>query len=119
MYVKENLITKYSILNKLIINNWTNELIISKEYIIKRRIINMELNIQYRLNIITANDNNEINKEPAKILIDNRLDKVKDCKIIEKDSSINKIIKNSSILVKNKYNRYATRIKPKYPIDIK
>ena len=74
----------------------------------------MELNIQYRLNIITANDNNEINKEPAKILIDNRLDKVKDCKIIEKDSSINKIIKNSSILVKNKYNRYATRIKPKF-----
>ncbi len=37
---------KYSILNKLKINNWTSELIISKEYIIKRRIINMELIIK-------------------------------------------------------------------------
>ena len=38
--------------------------------------------------------------------------------IIEKDSSINEIIKNSSILVKNKYNRYEHRIKPKYPLYI-
>ena len=31
-------------------------------------------------------------------------------RIIKKDSSINEIIKNSSILVKNKYNRYEHRI---------
>ena len=70
----------------------------------------------FLLNIITAADNDEINKEPARILIDNRLDIVKDWDIIEKDSSINEIIKNSSILVKNKYNRYEHRIKPKYPL---
>ena len=32
----------------------------------------------FLLNIITAADNDEINKEPAGILIDKRLDKVKD-----------------------------------------
>ncbi len=68
------------------------------------------------MNIITANDNDEIDKEPARILIDKRLDKVKDLVIIEKASKINEIIKNSSILVKNKYNRYEHRIKPKYPL---
>ncbi len=67
---------------------------------------------------MTANDNDEIEKEPARILIDKRLDKVKDWEIIEKVSSINEIIKNSSILVKNKYNRYEYRIKPKYPLYI-
>ncbi len=70
------------------------------------------------MNIITANDNDEIDKEPARILIDKRLDKVKDWEIIEKVSSINDIIKHSSILVKNKYNRYEHRIKPKYPLYI-
>ena len=30
-----------------------------------------------------------------------------------------RIIKNSSILVKNKYNRYEHRIKPKYPLYLK
>jgi len=45
-------------------------------------------------------------------LIDKRLDKVKDWEIIEKDSRINEIIKNSSILVKNKYNRYEAIINP-------
>ncbi len=68
------------------------------------------------MNIITATDNDEIDKDPARILIDKRLDKVKDWEIIEKDSKINEIIKNSSILVKNKYNRYEHRIKPKYPL---
>ena len=72
----------------------------------------------FLLNIITAADNDEINKEPAQMLIDKRLDKVKDWEIIEKDSRINEIIKNSSILVKNKYNRYEHRIKPKYPLYI-
>ena len=57
------------------------------------------------MNTITAIDIKLINKEPARILIDKRLDKVKDWKIIEKDSNINRINKNSSILVKNKYNR--------------
>ena len=38
--------TRYSILNKLNINNWTSELRISKEYIIKRRIINITLIIK-------------------------------------------------------------------------
>ena len=38
----------------------------------------------FLLNIITAADNDEINKEPARILIDNRLDIVKDWDIIEK-----------------------------------
>ena len=70
------------------------------------------------MNIITVTDNNEVNKEPAKWLIDRRLDKVNDWKIIEKDSSINGIIKNSSILVKNIYNRYENKIKPKYPLYI-
>ncbi len=70
------------------------------------------------MNIITANDKDEIDKEPAEVLIDKRLDKVKDWEIIEKDSSINNIIKNASILVKNKYNRYEDRIKPKYPLYI-
>ena len=74
--------------------------------------------MKYILNKITATDNDEINKEPARILIDKRLDNVKDWEIIEKDSSINEIIKNSSILDKNKYNRYATRIKPEYPLYI-
>ena len=69
--------------------------------------------MKYILNKITATANDEINKEPAGILIDKRLDKVKDWEIIEKDSRINEIIKNSSILVKNKYNRYEPRIKPK------
>jgi len=107
------IIPKYSILNKLIINNWINELITSKQYINKRRITNMKFNIKYKLNIISPIDIKEINKEPATILIDNRLDKVRDWKIIENDSNINKIIKNTSILVKNKYNRYELRIKPK------
>ena len=74
--------------------------------------------MKYILNKITATDNDEIDKEPARILIDKRLDKVKDWEIIEKDSRINEIIKNSSILVKNKYNRYEIRIKPKYPLYI-
>ena len=86
--------------------------------IIKRRIINILLITRYLLNTITATDNDEIDKEPARILIDKRLDKVKDWEIIEKGSSINEIIKNSSILVKNKYNRYEHRIKPKYPLHI-
>ena len=74
--------------------------------------------MKYILNKITATDNDEINKEPAGILIDKRLDKVKDWEIIEEDSRINEIIKNSSILVKNKYNRYEPGIKPKYPLYI-
>ena len=74
--------------------------------------------MKYILNKITATDNDEINKEPARILIDKRLDRVKDWEIIEKDSSINEIIKNSSIRVKNKYNRYEPVIKPKYPLYI-
>ena len=61
--------------------------------------------MKYILNKITATDNDEINKEPAGILIDKRLDKVKDWDIIEKGSNINEIIGHSSILVKNKYNR--------------
>ncbi len=76
----------------------------SKGYIINKNNIN--------------NDNDELDKDPARILIDKRLDKVKDWEIIEIVSSINKIIKNSSILVKNKYNRYEHRIKPKYPLYI-
>ena len=70
--------TKYSILGRLKINNWTSELIISKEYITKNSPIKSRVNIQYRLNIITANDNGGINEGPAEILIDKRLDKVKD-----------------------------------------
>ncbi len=49
-------------------NNWTSELRISKEYMIKRRIITMELIIKYILNIITATDNDEIDKDPARIV---------------------------------------------------
>ncbi len=76
----------------------------SKGYIINKNNIN--------------NDNDEIDKEPARILIDKRLDKVKDWNIIEKFSSINEFIKNSSMLVKNKYNRYEHRTKPKSPLYI-
>ena len=65
------------------------------------------------MNIITATIIKVIDKEPAEILIDKRLDKVKDWEIIENGSSINEIIKNSSILVKNKYNGYEIEIKPK------
>ena len=68
------------------------------------------------MNIITATDDDGINKEPARRLMDRRLDKVDDWEIIEKDSSIDEIIENSSILVKNIYNRYGDRIKPKYPL---
>ncbi len=68
------------------------------------------------MNIITDTDNDEIDKDTERILIDKRLDKVKDWEIKEKESKINEIIKNSSILVKNKYNRYEHRIKPKYPL---
>jgi len=66
--------------------------------------------------IIIATDNDEINKEPARILIDRRLDKVNDWEIIEKVSSINDTIKNTSILVKNTYNRYEDTIQPKYQV---
>ena len=65
------------------------------------------------MNIITATIIKVIDKEPAEILIDKRLDKVKDWEIIENGSSINEIIKYSSILVKNKYNGYEIEIKPK------
>ena len=50
--------------------------------------------------------------------MDKRLDKVIDWEIIEKDSNVNEIIKNSSILVKSKYNRYGLYNKPKYPVYI-
>ena len=100
-------------LNRFIINNWINELMHSKQYINKRRKAVMKFNIKWSHNIITMIDIKEINKDPATILIDNRLDKVKDWKTIEKDSNINKVIKKTSIRVKNKYNRYETRIKPK------
>ena len=53
------------------------------------------------MNIITATDNDGINKEPARRLMDRRLDKVNDWEIIEKDSGINKISKGSSILVED------------------
>ena len=48
-------------------------------------------------NIKIARTNREINKEPAKMLIDIRFDKVMDWEIIEKDSKRNEIIKNSSM----------------------
>ena len=70
------------------------------------------------MNIIIATDNDWIDKEPAGILIDSRLDKVGDWDIIEKGSNINGIIKDSSILVKNKYDKYGLGIKPKYPLYI-
>lgn len=54
------------------------------------------------MNTITAIDDREINKEPAAILIDKRLDEVKDWKKLLKDSSKNKIIINNSNLVKNR-----------------
>ena len=75
----------YSILNRLKINNWTKELIISNEYIIKRRYINKGvIFIQWLfIIIIIAIVNDVIDKEPAGILIDERLDKVKDWEIIE------------------------------------
>ncbi len=76
----------------------------SKGYIINKNNIN--------------NDNDEIDKEPTRILIDKRLDTVKDWEIIEKVSRINEITKNSSLLVKNKYNRDEHRIKPKYALCI-
>ena len=107
---------RYSILNKLKINNWTMELRISKEYIINDRKDNEEQMIRRVLFIRIATFNKEVNKEPANILIDKRLDKVNDWEIVEKDSSINEIIKNTSILVKNTYNRYEDKIKPKYPL---
>ena len=66
--------------------------------------------------INTAIVNDVIDKEPAGILIDERLDKVKDWEIIEKESSISEIIKNSSILVKNNDTKKALTIKPKYPL---
>ena len=70
------------------------------------------------MNIIIATDNDWIDKEPAKILIDSRLDKVKDEKQMEKDSNINNIISANSNLVKNKYDKYGLGIKPKYPLYI-
>ncbi len=57
------------------------------------------------MNTITANDNDDIDKDPARIWIDKRLDKVKEWEIREIVSSINEIIRKSAILVKNKYNR--------------
>ena len=50
----------------------------------------------------TAIPSDGINKEPASVLIDKRLDKVIDWEIMEKGSSINNTIEDSSILVKNK-----------------
>ncbi len=49
--------------------------------------------------------NGLIDEEPAGILIDKRLDEVKDWEIIEKCSDINEIIGHSSILVKDMYDR--------------
>ena len=68
------------------------------------------------LNTLTAIPSDGINKEPASVLIDKRLDKVIDWEIMEKGSSINNTIEDSSILVKNKYNRNEPKIKPKYPL---
>ena len=53
---------------------------------------------------------------PARRLMDRRLDKVDGWEIIEKDSSIDEVIEDSSILVKDIYNRYGDRIEPKYPL---
>jgi len=106
--------SKYSILNNEKINNWTNELRISKEYNKSKNNIIIILIKKYSLlHIITATDNRLINREPARILIDKRLDKVIVWNNKEKDSNINRIIKNTSILVKNRYNRYDIIIKPK------
>ena len=55
-----------------------NYLIIENYLIIGLIIRSVDYLIQCLLLIITANDNDEIDKEPARILIDNRLDKVKD-----------------------------------------
>jgi hypothetical protein len=56
----------------------------------------------FQLNKKTAIPSDEINKEPASVLIDKRLDKVIDWEIMEKGSSINNTIEDISILVKNK-----------------
>ena len=53
----------------------------------------------FLLNIITAADNDEINKEPARILIDNRLDIVKDWDIIEKLTNDNIEWPNEKIII--------------------
>lgn len=99
--------------DKLKVNNWTNELRISPEYIISKGIINKELIKTILMNTITAIDNRVTNKEPAAILIDKRLARVKDWKRLENDSIIYNINKNNSILVKNIYSNNAIIVKPK------
>lgn len=79
---------------------------------IKRIIINKDNNNINWLRIITATTNDGINRGPAKIFIDKRFDRVRDWEMIEKISGINEIIKNSSILVKDRYNRYGLGINP-------
>lgn len=97
--------------DKLKVNNWTNELRISKEYISSKGIIKL---IKILLmNTITAVDNKVTNKEPAPTLIDKRLARVKDWKRLENDSIIYNINKNNSILVRNIYSNNATKVKPK------
>ena len=89
---------RYSKYNKPKINNWIDELSTSKEIQLQN---NIATTIKFKalrlrswvLDSIlvllhnNATDNNEINKDPASILIDKRLDSVKDWEKLEKDSN--------------------------------
>ena len=94
---------QYSKFNKLKINNWIEELRISKEKTIQRKQHPIkEPTIKRSLiNARTATDNKEVNKEPASRLIDKRFANVKDWKKLEKDSSKERSNRNNCNLVKN------------------
>jgi hypothetical protein len=70
------------------INNWIDELRISKENTInKNQIMIIEVILLFIPQLKRNKDNKEVNKEPHSMLIDNRFDNVKDWKKLENDSS--------------------------------
>ena len=96
----------YSRKSKLKINNWIEELRISKEKTIKRRKrIKVPIMLWSLIKAITAIINKEVNKEPASKLIDKRFANVKDWKKLEKDSSKESTNRNNSNLVKKRNKR--------------
>ena len=84
---------EYSRLNILNIKSWIIVLIISNKNIInKKNKIKISTNHKFQIKLINDIDNNEVIIIPTKILIDKRLESVKDWKKLEKDSNIKRNI---------------------------
>ena len=67
--------------------------------------VHLNMNHKFQIKLINDIDNNEVIIIPIKILIDKRLESVKDWKKLEKDSSVKIKSKKNSIRVKNNNNK--------------